>query len=222
MIMLARKIFSLKRKKRTVVEDVFPTDLGNLQTDSPIELSEHRNVVRSLLKILDEAIVPSVIVIAAKVIGLALVNLVSGYSYTIESGYSVFPWTVIYSSPTEALAANDYSNLIMYLVVLAGFTWVLVKAHFLHDTHLPPKLAGRLAKLKLWHFVQTTFEIYHQAVVWLSFLWLTTLVIFIYTVVGGSVVLVLAALALSSAATFLYTKDIEVEIRTDQVLREAV
>lgn len=219
--MLARRV-SFRRKKRSVVEEVFPTDLGTLQNDNPIELSEHRHVIRSLLKVLDEAIVPAVVIIAAKVVGLALVNLIGGYSYTVESGYSAFPWTVVYASPSEALAANDHSNLFMYLVVLAGFSWVLVKAHFLHDTHLPPKLAGRLAKLKLWHFVQTTFEIYHQAVVWLSFLWLTTIVVFIYTIVGGSVVLFLAALSLSAAATFLYSKDIEVEIRTDQVLREAV
>src|SRR2546429_3978903 len=221
--MLAPKIRLFSRKKRqSVAEEIFPSDLGNLQDTPPVELTEHQNIIRSLIKVLDEAIVPAVILIAAKVLGLALANLLGGYAYTIQSGYSILPWTVVYSSSAEALSANDYSNIFMFVVVLTGFSWVLIKAHFLHDTHLPPRFAGKLAKLRLLHFVQTTFEIYHQAVVWLSFLWLTTLVIFIYPFVGGSTALFLVALALSAAATFLYTKDIEVEIKTDQVLREAV
>jgi hypothetical protein len=221
---LAHKTRLLRRlRKKTLATEIFPADLGNLQDAVPeISLTEHQHVIRSLLKILDEAIVPASILIAAKVIGLVFVNFLGNYSYTIQTGYSALPWTVVYSSPTEALAANDYSNLFMYSIVLVGFSWILIKAHFLHDTHLPPRFAGKLARLKLWSFVQTTFEIYHQAVVWLSFLWLTTLVIFIYTLAGGSAVVFLIPLALSSAATFLYTKDVEVEIKTDQVLREAV
>lgn len=218
--MLAQKARSLIKRRNKTVSEIFPTNIGDLEVSPEAPLTEHQSIIRSLVKILDEAILPAVVLIGAKVIGLVIANLIGGFTYTIESGYSALPWTVVYASTSEAVTANDISNFIMYLVVFLGFCWVLLKAHFLHDTHLPPKFAGRLAKLHLFHFVQTTFEIYHQALVWLSFLWLTTLVIFIYTFSGASVALALIALALSSASTFLYTKDIEVEIRTDKVLRE--
>lgn len=219
--MLAQKLKTLtNRRKKSIVSDIFPEGTGGFEIAPEVPTTEHQNIIRSLMKILDEAILPAVVLIGAKVIGLSLANFFGGLSFTVESGYSAIPWTVLYSSTSEAMTANDLSNAVMYLVVLLGFCWVLFKAHLLHDTHLPPKFAGRLAKLHLLHFVQTTFEIYHQALVWLSFLWLTTLVIFIYALSGSSVILALVALTLSSAATFLYSKDIEIEIKTDRVLRE--
>ncbi|HET7713159.1 MAG TPA: hypothetical protein VFK94_01430 [Patescibacteria group bacterium] len=177
-------------------------------------------LARTLQKLLDESIVPAVIVIAGKIIGLFLANTINSLSYSLQAGGGILPWSVVYSTSTEAQTANTFSNFIMYLVVLVGFLIVLFRAHFLHASHIPPRLAGRLAKMKLENFVQTTFEIYHQALVWLSFLWITTILVFIYTLGGGSIMLMLTSFLLSFAATYLYTKDIEVELETERTILE--
>lgn len=175
-------------------------------------------LARTLQKLLDESIVPAAFIIAGKVIGLVLANLLHSLPYSLQAGGSILPWTVVYSSPIEAQTANTFSNFIMYLVVLLGFSFILFKAHFLHASHIPPRLSGRLAKMKLENFVQTTFEIYHQALVWLSFLWITTVLVFIYTLGGGSIMLALICFLLSFAATYLYTKDIETELETERMI----
>ena len=177
-------------------------------------------LARTFTKILDESIVPAVIIIAGKILGLTLANIVNNLPYTIMTGGSILPWTVVYNSTSEGNIANTFSNLVMYLVVFSGFLVVLIRAHYLHDTHLPPKLAGRLLKLRLFHFVTTTFEIYHQALVWLSFLWITTLVLFFYTLGGGSITITMIGFLLSFIATYLYMKDVDVEIETEKMLRE--
>lgn len=177
-------------------------------------------LAQTFAKLLDESIVPAVVIIAAKVLGLALANIVQNLPYTIEPGSSILPWTVVYNSATEAQAANTFSNLIMYLVVLIGFGVVLFKAHFLHASHIPPQLSGRLAKLNLENFIYESFEIYHQALVWLSFLWITTAIVFVYALGGGSISLGLIAFLGSFVATYLYTHDIKIEMDTERKMRE--
>lgn len=175
-------------------------------------------MTRTLAKLLDESIVPAAIIILGKVLGLVLANIVNAIPYSIQPGGSILPWTVVYSSAAEATTANTFSNFVMFLVVLAGFSVVLFRAHFLHSTHIPPRLRGKLARLKLENFIADTFEIYHQALVWLSFLWLTNLIIFIYALGGGSISLGIIAFLLSFAATYIYTKDIEIELETERVI----
>lgn len=75
-------------------------------------------------------------------------------------------------------------------------------------------------KLKLENFIADTFEIYHQALVWLSFLWVTTLIVFIYALAGGSITAGLVAFLFSFAATYLYTKDIEIEMEAERMVLE--
>lgn len=169
-------------------------------------------------KLLDEAILPAVMIIAGKVIGLFLANSLNSLPYSLQSGGSILPWTVVYNSPAEAATANTISNLFMYLVVLAGFSVVLFRAHYLHSSHIPPKLSGRLVRLKLENFIADTFEIYHQALVWLSFLWITTVIVFIYALGGDSISVGLIAFLFSFAATYVYTKDIEIELEAERVL----
>ena len=178
-------------------------------------------LARTISKLLDEAILPAVVIIAGKIIGLFLANIVNSLPYSIQPGESILPWTVVYSTPTEAATANTFSNLVMYLVVLVGFSVVLFRAHYLHASHIPPKLSGRLIRLKLENFIADSFEIYHQALVWLSFLWITTVIVFIYALGGGSISLGLITFLGSFTATYLYTKDIEIELEAERIVEGA-
>jgi hypothetical protein len=178
-------------------------------------------LAQTITKLLDESILPAVVIIAAKVLGLVLINFIAGLPYTIQVGGSILPVTVVYASAAEAETANTFSNLVMELIVLLGFAVILFRAHFLHESHVPPKLSSRLVQLKLEHFILSSFEIYHQALIWLSFLWLSTAVVFVYAFAGGSISLALICFLLSFLSTYLYTKDIEVEIETERLLRAA-
>lgn len=140
---------------------------------------------KTLVKLIDEAIVPALIIVAAKAFGVFFVARVFGLPFEIKTKTQILPLpTVSFDSLTDYVIANSYSNLIMFLMVVAGLIWVLVKAHHFHASHISPKLAARLTQLRLSGLISQTLDVYHQALVWLLFLWFTVALLGFYAYLG--------------------------------------
>lgn len=161
---------------------------------------------KSLVKLIDEALIPAIILIAAKILGVTFVNYFYSLSWFFQGS------AITYKTMREFLLANSYSNLVMYSVILFGLSWVLIRAHYLHETHVHPKLAAQLARWNLAHLVEGTFEIYHEALVWISYLWLTTLLFGVESYFGLSYLWVFGlSLLFACVATVLFVADVEKE-----------
>jgi len=137
-------------------------------------------VSKSLSTLIDEAILPALLLILAKFGGVVIVTLIIGSSWQLKFS-SALPFlpSVSYPNYQSYLVSNSYSNLLMYLVLVLGCSFVLVKAHFFHSSHISPTLHARLANLRLSSLVSDTFSLYHQGTIWLLFLWLATVLILI-------------------------------------------
>ncbi|MCX6784203.1 MAG: hypothetical protein NT141_04050 [candidate division WWE3 bacterium] len=131
---------------------------------------------KTLTKLVDEAILPAVILVAAKVLGVIIVNSVLNLRWSLK-GISL-----VYYSGTDYLAANSYSTLIMFGAILLFTLWVLLKSHLWHDSHVSPATSAKLVDRNLIHLIQSSFELYTQATVWLSYSLLTTLILGIMAV----------------------------------------
>ena len=131
-------------------------------------------ISKSLIKLIDEAIVPAVFLILAKGTGLFLTVFFLKLPFDLEfrSIFGLLP-SFRFATLQGYITAENYSNLAMFTVVAAGAIIVSLKAHFLHESHIHPKLHARLISLNLERLVQSSFHLYHQAVIWLIFLWLT-------------------------------------------------
>ena len=131
-------------------------------------------ISKSLIKLIDEAIVPAVLLILAKGAGLfaaiALLNLPFTLDY--RSILGILP-SLRFTTLQAYITAENYSNLAMFVSIAAGSIVVILKAHFLHESHIHPKLHARLIALNLERFVQSSYHLYHQAAIWLVFMWLT-------------------------------------------------
>ena len=131
-------------------------------------------ISKSLIKLIDEAILPALLLILAKGVGLFATIVFFNLPFTLEyrSIFGLLP-SFRFATLQGYITAENYSNLAMFAAVAAGAVIVVLKAHYLHESHIHPKLHARLIALKLERLAQSSYHLYHQAAIWLVFLWLT-------------------------------------------------
>lgn len=168
-------------------------------------------VSKTLIKLIDYAIFPAVLLVAAKVIGIVfLLNY-----FQLE--YSVDQFRIVLENTPDFIAINTYSSLFVFGAVLSGLIWVTVKAHLFHDTHINPVLSSKLFSMRLEEVIHNNEVIYAQSFIWLSFAWLSTIMFGVHYVFGLSEGwLFYLSLGLSTIATALLAIDIEREVSHDK------
>lgn len=142
-------------------------------------------VSRTLVKLIDEAIVPALVLVATKIFGVLFISQIKNLVYDITFRTRLLPLpTLSFYSYQDYVTANSYSNLIMLVAVSLGLLRILLKTNILHNTHVSPKVAARLARLNLSRLISTTLECYHQALVWFGFAWFVVILTAFYAYLG--------------------------------------
>lgn len=142
-------------------------------------------VSKTLVKLIDEAIVPALVLVAAKIMGVLFISRVKNLVYDVTFQTPLLPLpTLSFYSRQDYIIANSYSNLIMLIAVSLGLLRILLKTNILHETHISPKIAAKLARLRLSHLVSTTLDSYHQALVWFGFAWFVVILTAFYAYSG--------------------------------------
>jgi len=167
-------------------------------------------VSKILLRLIDEAIVPAILVISVKILGMFAVTKIFGYTWSLDLT-SFFG--LKFESHEALLAVNSYSNLLVLIVLAAGLLWIIIRAVHFHETHISPRLALRLFSWDLSHLVVSSVDVYHQAVVWLSYLWLFVVLGIVHAATGMAYGWT-AAIGFTIAAffTWLVISDLEREV----------
>ncbi len=164
-----------------------------------------------VLKLLDEAILPAVLVFCVKVGGLVVLARVYNVSFTVENNQLVF------GGLAGLVLANNLSNLLLLAVLLLGTGWVLIRLHYFHESHLNPRWLPKILEHDLEFAVSTSFNLFHQAFVWLS---LGSLVLFSLTLqaVAGltSPLIVALGLAQEILLAVLVLVDFEREVKIEK------
>lgn len=175
---------------------------------------------RSLIKLIDEAIIPALLVFAAKLLGLAGVNAWLNLSWDPSYG-SVLP-LFSYRSPEAFEIANSWSNLIVLVVIIVGLLAVLLRAHVFHTSHISPWLSVTLIRRKMTALAASSWDVYHQAVVWLAYLWLALMLFALQAVYGISWWWIdIAGTVIALFCSWLLIADVEHEIEIERSRRAA-
>lgn len=169
---------------------------------------------KSLVKMIDDSLIPAAIMICGKVVGLWLTNVIFGLEWSIYSDPNdFFSVKIVYATVAEQMTATSYSNLIMYLFVFIGFLFVLSRALFFHSSHITPRVISKLATNNLLNLVSDSFEIYHKASVWMIILWIALLAVIINSLLGRSYGwTAILCLLTSILSTILLLRDVSREI----------
>ena len=107
-------------------------------------------ISRTLVKLIDQAISPAILLVSARIISVILVSYFLGITVTIDSSGFAFPTTEDY------IQVNSYSTLLMIVVLSIGLFYILLKAWVFHDTHISPQLTAKIFTLRLSSFIQSS------------------------------------------------------------------
>lgn len=166
---------------------------------------------KTLIKLIDYAIFPAFLLVAAKILGVVFLAKYFGVNYSLDGIRMVF------NNSVEFAAVNSYSSLVMFIAIIAGLVWVIVKAHIFHDTHITPAFSAKLFSMNMDDLIHTTETIFSQAFIWLSYAWLATFIFGIHSYFGLSYWwLFWGALIVSVVSTGFLAMDIEREINADR------
>lgn len=161
---------------------------------------------KTLLKLIDEAILPAVVVVSSKILGIALCSI-----------YLDIPFTLNLTTLQEPYlsTANIYSNLAAFSAVTLGLVVILIRSYIFHSSHISPQVTLRLHELNLTRLIETTYELFHQSVVWLSYQWLLTLLFLLqsyWNLVAWEFSLGTAFVTLLFTSLFIIDVDREVDL----------
>jgi len=175
---------------------------------------------RILIKLIDQAIVPAVLLIAVRVVSvLAIANYLQLKITLSGNGFSITDQINSSSvTPETYVVINSYSTLSIVVTMAVILFFIITKSLVLHDSHIKPGLAAKMFSLKLSHFIQNSFQIYSQALVWMAYLYMLGAVSVVMALNGtlyAWVFFVTLSLAIISTAVFII--DVEYEINMDKL-----
>jgi hypothetical protein len=160
-----------------------------------------------LIKLIDQAIVPAILLLSIRIISVVLISRYLGIETTLyEGGFG-------FTNPEDYILVNSYSILSMVIVLFVGLMYVLVKALVFHDTHIRPGTTAKIFSYKMSSLIQTSYDLYTQGSIWISYTYLLTIVAGIMAGFGLMYTSVFyIAFVMAILATVLFIVDIEHEL----------
>ena len=121
----------------------------------------------SLLKSVDELILPAVLLISARYLGLFLYALITPFQFTFSSNFDLASLPFIkYTGESTLRAANSFSWGLTAGVLALVFGFIAFRNLYLHEDWLHPKQATHLHKNKMDHLIVGSREAFHQGISW--------------------------------------------------------
>lgn len=171
-------------------------------------------VATPITKLIDEAVFPAVTLIVGKTVGLLAASLAFSLPFRIDSGgiLNILP-TIRFLDAQSYIIAESYSNLAMFIAAAAGTIFVLFRAHFFHQSHINPKLHAKLVSANAEWLIAPSYSLYHQSLVWLTYLWLTVAFLVLYSVVNITFPqIAIIAFIVAANLSWVFALDIQKEI----------
>jgi len=166
---------------------------------------------RILIKLVDEAIFPAILLLATRLVSMFLVSKYLGINFEMKGN------GILFVNLEDYVKVNSYSTLFMVSAVVIGLVFIILKSFVFHDSHISPGFSAKLYTLKVPSLIQTSFDIYSQGTIWLSYLYLllmTSVVMSLFGILYSWVLFI--ALIATVVATAFFIMDVEHEIKIDK------
>ena len=164
-----------------------------------------------LVKLVDQAIIPALLLLLVRIFSVIFISNILRIPYTLGNTGFIFP------NHADYVAVNSYSLLTMLLILTLGISYVILKSYIFHDSHITPVLTAKLFTLRMSSLIQTSFDIYSQGIVWLSYVYLMFFVITALCVFGlvfAWIFVVALVLTLFSTVAFVFDIENEMDVNT--------
>lgn len=106
----------------------------------------------------------------------------------------------------------------MTIMLVIGLGYVVVKSLFFHESHIKPSITARLFSIKAESLIQSSYEIYTQGALWLTYSYLLLIVSTIMSTSGllyTWVFYIILGVTLLTTLIFIYDLEEEVKIKKE-------
>lgn len=161
-----------------------------------------------LIKLIDQAIVPALLLLAARIVSVVLISRYMGVNISLQAEGFTF------SNPQDYVLINSYSIFSMIGVLIVGLAFILIKSLVFHDTHISPGTTAKVFSYRMSALIQSSYDLYTQGAIWMSYTYLLTIVAGImasYGLINKWVFSV--SFLLTVVSTVLLILDVEHEIK---------
>jgi hypothetical protein len=148
-----------------------------------------------------------------KVFGIYLTAEIFNLDWSLQNSPESFLSVKPVFAQTDIAIVSSYSDLLMYIFILAGLSFTLFSAVYLHSSHIDPKVVAKLANNNLMHLIKDSFDLYLGGSMWLLFSWIATGTIFVNVLLEKTYTWVLLSTFLTSVLfSILLLHDVAKEI----------
>lgn len=131
-----------------------------------------------LKRALKNSLVPAILMIAGKALGIFLISAVYGFPLEIGNDINGFFSTQIYFQDSEiTLFVNSISDLLMLLVLAVPTIYLVTKTIIFQSTIDNPKTIVKMAKLNVLSWITKDDTTFLKLFIWSTFLWLASAIV---------------------------------------------
>ena len=121
----------------------------------------------SILKSVDEFILPFILLVAARYLGVFITGFISPMQLKIGLESSLFSVPFIqFPTISSLVLANSVSWLLTGAIIGIVFGFIAFRNMYLNEDWLHPKEAAAFHGKKMEHFIVSTHEAFHQSISW--------------------------------------------------------
>lgn len=139
-------------------------------------------LLRRTLKI---SVWPAVIMIAAKLFGIIIANVVYNLEFFIDNQIrGVFSVQLYYTDISTTLLVNSYSNLFMIIAIAVPTMYFIIKTSIYQSTIQNPRTIVKITNLNLMRWITKDDTSFLLIFIWCSFLLVASLLVIAQTIQG--------------------------------------
>ena len=120
----------------------------------------------SLLKSLDKIILPLVLLIGARYLGVFLYALINPFQFSFSRNFDLLSLPFVKGGQEGLLGANSFSWIFTAAVLALAFGFIAFRNLYLHEDLLHPKQATHLHRSKMDHLIVNYQDAFHQGISW--------------------------------------------------------
>ena len=136
---------------------------------------------------LKNSIVPAILMIAGKVLGIFLTSAIYGLSFEIGNDLNgIFSTQIYFYDKDTTLFVNSYSDLCMFLFLAIPTVYFILKTAIFQSTWDNPKTIVKVARFNILQWITKNDTTFLKIFIWTAFLWIASSVVVINTLQDNS------------------------------------
>ena len=169
-------------------------------------------LLRRALKI---SIVPAILIIAGKFIGILCTSIVYNLNFQISNDLNgLFSVQIYYPDAGTTLFVNSISNLVMVIFVAVPLAYFIIKTTLYHSIANNPRTIVKMTRFNMLKWITSKDTSFLTMFIWCAFLWIASGVTIAHTLQGNTyswVGIIAGAVALIASLFTIKTFDVETD-----------